>query len=82
MTDCKTPIIERIRAAFEPGEVKLKYHELAYRVFPPDQYPRSWNYSSNGGPPGCYMALSAALRRHCVPDWFVGSQRWVGRPKP
>lgn len=76
----REPIIDRIRAAFQSGETKISYQALAYRVFPPEQFPRAWRYSSNGGPPGCYMALSAALRRYKVPYWFEGRLRWVGRP--
>lgn len=74
-------MLDRISAAFQPGESKISYQTLAYRLFPPEEHPRAWNYSSNGGPPGCYMTVSAALRRYKVPEWFEGSKRWVGRPK-
>ena len=51
-------IMERIDLALADGP--LSYHELALRVFPDRD---SWKYSRNGGPPGCYMTLSSALRR-------------------
>lgn len=38
----------------------MVYHDLAIILWPDRE---SHRYSSNGGPPGCYMALSAALRR-------------------
>ena len=57
-----TPIKERIVAALNPTGT-LNYRNLANEVFPAEDYPNAWNYSSNGGPPGCYMALSSALRR-------------------
>jgi len=58
------PIAERIRHALEEAGGSLTYDALAHKVFPPTEYPRAWNYATGGGPPGCFMALSAALRRH------------------
>lgn len=55
------PILERIDAALAKGPIS--YAALAHAVFPDDQFPRAWRYATGGGPPGCYMALSAALRR-------------------
>lgn len=46
---------------------RMGYFELALKMFPSEQYPRAWNYSSNGGPPGCYMQLSAMIRRLNIP---------------
>ena len=37
------------------------FFDLAMILYP-DR--KSWRYQSNGGPPGCFMTLSAALRRH------------------
>lgn len=74
------PILDRIRAAFKPGERRLDYHTLAHRVYPRDQFPNAWGRPTRGGPPGCYMAFSAALRRHKVPEWFEGDTRWIGKP--
>ena len=54
-------ILDRIDRALKGGP--LSYAALAREVFPRDRYPRAFNYQSNGGPPGCYMALSAALRK-------------------
>lgn len=59
----RPPIKERLAAAFE-GEVELKYWDVANRVFPQEDYPRSWRRPMHGGPPGCYMALSVALTRY------------------
>jgi len=56
----KMKIKDRIRAALSNG--RLSYFELAYQVFPQDDYPKAFRYQANGGPPGCYMALSKALR--------------------
>ncbi len=39
---------------------RMKYYDLARALYPDG---RSWQYQSNGGPPGCFMALSAALSR-------------------
>lgn len=64
------PIRQRIDAALAGGPIR--YHDLAVAVFPPDLHPRAWRYASHGGPPGCYMALSAAIRRY-------GFQRWYDR---
>lgn len=38
----------------------MSFYDLAMLLYP-DR--KSWRYQSNGGPPGCFMALSAALRR-------------------
>ena len=38
----------------------MKYYDLARALYPDG---KSWNYQANGGPPGCFMALSAALGR-------------------
>ena len=54
----KTTLVERIDNALA-GQ-RLTYMELARRLYASD---RAWRYSSNGGPPGCFMALSAGLRR-------------------
>jgi len=59
----KTKHIEdRIRDAFN-GRTSMNYHVLFDLVYPQDEYPKAHRYSSNGGPPGGSMALSAALRR-------------------
>src|SRR5690606_37853484 len=38
----------------------MRYDDLARKLFTND---RAWRHPTRGGPPGCYMALSAALRR-------------------
>lgn len=38
----------------------MSYANLARKLWPDA---RSHRYQVNGGPPGCYMALSCALRR-------------------
>ncbi len=72
----KIKITDRIRAAMD-GKRKMQYHDLMRAVFPHDQYPRAWNYQSNGGPPGCAMAFGAALRRMGMFDSGMGSARMV-----
>ncbi|MFM0608738.1 hypothetical protein PQR05_29830 [Paraburkholderia sediminicola] len=51
---------DRIRTALSDGEIN--YADLAIKVFPDEKYPKAFRYQANGGPPGCYMALSRALR--------------------
>lgn len=50
---------DRIRMHYKPG---IQYHDLMCAVFPKNQYPKAMNYSANGGPHGCAMALGKALR--------------------
>lgn len=66
----KVKIKERIANALrEHGECGfMPYHRLARYVFPEDEYPRAWNYPTRGGPPGCYMVLSRAIREH---DFYI-----------
>lgn len=52
-------IADRIRKAYQPG---IEYTDLMTAVFPSEEYPRAWNISSNGGPPGCAMAFGRAIR--------------------
>lgn len=73
-------IADRIRLAFK-GERKLRYGELARRVFPQDEYPKAWHYRSEGGPPVCYMVLTAALNRMGCGVNYEGMTRWVFKPK-
>lgn len=42
----------------------MQFYDLAKAVFPRDQFPNAWNYPTRGGPPGCYMVLSRAIREH------------------
>jgi hypothetical protein len=72
----RTPIRERIRTAFG-GRTRMKYFDLMCDVFPPDEYPRAWRYSHNGGPPGCCMALGRALRKMGADVSGMGSARTV-----
>lgn len=51
---------DRIDRALKQAGGRMSYFDLAVALWPDRS---SWNYSSNGGPPGCYMTLSAALRR-------------------
>lgn len=66
-----TPIKERIRRAYLGArkvghdwgdETARDYREVIYATFPESDYPRAWRHSSNGGPPGCAMAFSRAVR--------------------
>lgn len=62
----KATIKDRICSALkEHGDGGfLVYHKLAEEVFPRADYPNAWNYPTRGGPPGCYMVLSRAIREH------------------
>lgn len=53
-------IKERITEALSDGP--LPYTQLADTVFPEADFPRAWRCANQGGPPGCYMALSRAIR--------------------
>lgn len=52
-------LVERIDAALE-AHGSMTFNDLARHLYPD---PKSWRHQSNGGPPGCFMALSAALNR-------------------
>ncbi len=56
------PIKQRIMTALQENDGTLEYQSLLYMCFPREQYPRAYRNSSNGGPPGCAMALGRALR--------------------
>jgi hypothetical protein len=58
------PIKDRIIAAINAAGGRIQYYHLARAVFPESDYPRAWGYPTKGGPPGCYMALSSAIRRY------------------
>jgi hypothetical protein len=76
----KTPIADRIRAAFKPGERKLSYYELMNRVFPHAEYPRAQRHQVNGGPPGCAMAFGKALRLMGLHVGDKETGRFIYRP--
>lgn len=60
-------LLQRICAAFEDQNARtISYYDLARLVWPKDQYPNAFNYPTRGGPPGCYMWLSRALREHGI----------------
>ena len=37
----------------------MSFYDLAFALYPDG---KSWNYQKNGGPPGCFMAISSAIR--------------------
>jgi hypothetical protein len=51
-------LLERIDNALQDGP--MSFYDLAVLLYPSRD---SHRCSSNGGPPGCYMTLSATLRR-------------------
>lgn len=53
----KKPFAERVDDAL--GGRTMAFEQLALVLYPD---PKSHRYQSNGGPPGCYMALSRGLR--------------------
>lgn len=62
-------IAQRIEHAFLEGERAVRFSVLAERLYPDKQ---SWRYSANGGPPGCYISLASALRRHKIKaEWYA-----------
>lgn len=56
----RVPLAERIDAIIAQHGGQISYADLAVELWPERD---SHRYSSNGGPPGCYMTLSAGLRR-------------------
>ena len=76
------PIRERVRAALAAGP--LTFEALAVAVFPPRTYQAAWRCAAQGGPPGCFMALSRTVRQlHCV-QWSDGpgsGHRYVAWPE-
>lgn len=70
----------RIKQAMA-GKTTMPYHDLMRMVFPPDKYPKAYNYSVNGGPPGCAMAFGAAIKRLGGRDIGQGCSRIVEIPK-
>ena len=75
------PIAKRIRRALEANGGAMRYHDPMDAVFPEKEYPRAWRRSVNGGPPGCAMALGAALRRGRFARSGAGPRRMVGLPR-
>lgn len=58
-----TPLKQRIVDALAAmPERRMRYSDLAYKLWPPEQHPKAWRYSSNGGPHGWVMPLGRALR--------------------
>jgi hypothetical protein len=51
-------LADRIDEALKGGP--MSFYDLAVKLYPSRD---SHRCSSNGGPPGCYMTLSAAIRR-------------------
>ena len=65
-------LTDRIDMVLEDAGGRMSFFDLAVALWP-DR--RSHSYSSNGGPPGCYMALSAGLRRG---GFFVSGHHGAG----
>lgn len=58
-------LADRIDAALA-NSGSMSFYDLAYALYPDK---KSWRYQQNGGPPGCYMALSAGIRRYQFPTY-------------
>ena len=56
-------LLDRMDAELSNGP--KSYGDLARALWPSDS--KAWSYSRNGGPPGCYMALSSGIRRGGFP---------------
>jgi len=59
LTPLKRRIVDALKAA---PRARMPYHDLAAHLWPHDEHPRAWRYSSNGGPHGWAMPLGRALR--------------------
>jgi len=62
-------LVDRIESVL--ADEPMSFYDLAHRLYPDG---KSWRYQANGGPPGCFMALSAAVRR----GGFPVSHRGIG----
>lgn len=78
----KVPLKERILTALEKAGGSMPRHDLMRAVFPPDEYPKAWNYQANGGPPGCAMPFGRAVREMGCRQWGSLSARVIGLPRP
>lgn len=59
-----TPLQRRIVELLQKQPSRsMHYHAMLHELWPPEQFPKSWNYSSNGGPPGCAMTFGRAFGR-------------------
>jgi hypothetical protein len=55
-------LVERIEAALRAApDQRMRYYDLARVLWPARSL--AWQHATKGGPPGCYMALSAGIRR-------------------
>ena len=73
--DKLTPLQQRIvDLLLEHGGV-LRYDALAYKLWPPEKFPKAWRYSSNGGPHGWCMPLGKALR--ILRDKEIAQERYA-----
>jgi hypothetical protein len=70
---------QRIKEAMG-SKTTMQYHDLMRLVFPPEKYPNAYNYSVNGGPPGCAMTFGSAIKRMGGRDSGMGGQRMVEIP--
>lgn len=53
----------RVLDALMKNNRRLDYGALAHMVYPKVLFPKAWRGAIHGGPPGCFMSLSAMLRR-------------------
>lgn len=70
----KIKIKDRISTALSAAGGAMPYWKLAQVVFPEADYPRAWSAPTRGGPPGCYMVLSRAIREHGFSIHFGDAQ--------
>jgi hypothetical protein len=69
----------RLRRHYRPG---ILFHDLEFSMYPSDDYPKYWNYASNGGPPGGRMSFSAALKRRGLSIVGTGGRKNVYNELP
>lgn len=69
MTKPAVSLDDRIRAALK-AKGRMFTHDLARIVFPEDEYPRAWNYASQGGPAGWVMTMGKAIKRMGLKSTF------------
>lgn len=79
MADKLTPLQTKVIEALASNNNRLEYQELMHLIWPPAEFPKAYNYSANGGPPGVSMSLGRVLRQlkklELIDESFSGAGR-------
>lgn len=58
---------DRIAKVLSDHGAAVSFQDLAWEVYKDSE--TAWRSASHGGPPGCYMTLSATIRRNRFSDY-------------